>query len=206
VVEWGKRGGRARGAAKGTELIDWLCRKTDRLESRSNRSTNPKAKEEFHKQANVVREKMRHLVDELHHKLAVWLCEHYEVVLLPKFGAKRIMWKGRKGSRWHRAIGKKSCRKLAQLSHGRFREYLLHKAREYGTKVVLCGEAWTSKTCTRCGRVKADLGGDKTFQCPVCGVRYDRDAGAARNILLRYFSLNALFSLRTEGQQEQERL
>ena len=74
-------------------------------------------------------------------------------------------------------------------------------------QVVLCGGGLDEQGLhTHCGRVKADLVGDKTFQCPVCGVRYDRDAGAARNILLRYFSLNELPSVEgSKGQQEQER-
>jgi IS605 OrfB family transposase len=192
IVEWGKRGGRAMHERKGTELIEWLCRKTDRLLSREAKAHADGAKAEYRKQANVVREKIRHLVDELHRKLAVWLCENYEVVILPHFGAKRIMWKGPKGvAKWHRAIGRKSCRKLAQLSHGRFREFLLHKAREYGTEVIVCNEAWTSKTCTRCGNIKRNLGPDKIYQCdtPSCKAIYDRDAGASRNIMLRYFAL-----------------
>ena len=195
VVEWGKRGGRAKGEFGGTELIEWLCRKTDRLQSRSAQARTQAERDELNKQANVVREKIRHLVDEFHHKLAVWLCENYEVVLLPKFGVKRIMQRRKIQKR--RAIGRKTCRKLAQLSHGRFREFLLHKAREYGTTVVVCDECYTSCTCTACGRTKADLGKADVFACAHCGSTHGRDAGAARNILLRYMALQEKF-LKTE--------
>lgn len=147
-------------------------------------------REEIHRLANSIRERIRHLVDEFHHKLAIWLCENYEVVVLPKFGAKRIMQRKNlsRGQR-RRAIGRRSCRKLAQLSHGRFREFLLHKAREYGTTVVVCDERDTSRTCTRCGRIKADLGASEVYACARCGSLHGRDAGAARNILMRCLAL-----------------
>jgi putative transposase len=69
-----------------------------------------------------------------------------------------------------------------------FCQFLIHKAREFGTLVIICDEYYTSKTCTRCGRLNHDLGASKTFVCPTCSATYDRDAGAARNILLRYIS------------------
>ena len=190
VVEWGRRGGRARGAFRGTEPIEWLCRKTDRLQAREKREPGQMQREEIHRLANSIRERIRHLVDEFHHKLAIWLCENYEVVVLPKFGAKRIMQRKNlsRGQR-RRAIGRRSCRKLAQLSHGRFREFLLHKAREYGTTVVVCDERDTSRTCTRCGRIKADLGASEVYACARCGSLHGRDAGAARNILMRCLAL-----------------
>lgn len=197
VVEWGRRGGRARGRFGGTELIEWLCRKTDRLQRREAWAGTEAGKAELHKQANVVRERIRYLVDEFHHKFATWLCTNYEVVVLPKFGVKRMMQRRNLppflGRQKRRVIGKKSCRKLAQMSHGRFREFLLHKAREYGTTVVICDERDTTRTCTVCGRIKGDVGADKVYNCQHCKSTYGRDAGAARNILMRYLALQERF-------------
>jgi putative transposase len=101
---------------------------------------------------------------------------------------KRNLSRGQK----RRVLGKKTCRKLAQMSHGRFREFLLHKAQEYGTKIIICDEYWTSKTCTSCGKIKEDLGSAKVFSC-ACGSTHGRDAGAARNILLRYIATRVKF-------------
>jgi putative transposase len=87
-----------------------------------------------------------------------------------------------------RTICRNAVRKLEQLSPFMFRQFLLHKAREHGTRVIICDEHYTSKTCTCCGMLNHGLGASKTFVCPTCSAVYDRDAGAARNILLRYIS------------------
>jgi putative transposase len=133
------------------------------------------------------------LTSELHHKLALWLCQNYETVLLPAFSPKSVSAE-RSSSGKPRRLGRKSVRRLTHLSPYTFRQFILHKAREHGTEVVVCDEAYTSKTCTVCGRLNAKLGGSKHFVCPAkgCGAEYDRDAGAARNVLLRYYALQCV--------------
>jgi putative transposase len=197
IVEWGckgdeTRGKRARREFGGTELIDWLCRKTARLEKRSATAPNARKKKNLHRAANRVRDKIRRLVDEFHHKLALWLCANYDVVLLPEFGVKGVSRKKGLQRGKHRILGTAAVRKLAQLSHYRFREFLLHKAREYGTEVVVCDEYWTSKACVKCGRLDHDLGAKKVYECAHCKSAHDRDAGAAQNILKRYVAMRKL--------------
>lgn len=138
--------------------------------------------------ANRIRQRVKDLTDEMHRKLAIWLCESFEVVLLPKFSAKGVSRRKGLPAGKKRVLCSNSVRQLSQMAPYRFRMFLLHKAREYGTRVVVCDEHFTSKTCTACGLLNHKLGGDKTFVCPHCRVRYDRDAGAARNILLRYIA------------------
>jgi hypothetical protein len=58
--------------------------------------------------------------------------------------------------------------------------------------VVECDEAYTSKTCGKCGKTHAKLGSNKTFKCPKCDHEADRDISAARNILLRYLTLEII--------------
>jgi putative transposase len=130
-----------------------------------------------------IRDKIRNLVDDLHRKLAKWLCEEHRFILLPKFETSRMVRCGR------RKITRKTVRAMLTWSHYRFRQRLLAKAREYpGCHVVLVDEAYTSKTCGRCGRINDKLGGNKWFRCPSCGLECDRDLHAARNILLRFLS------------------
>lgn len=47
-------------------------------------------------------------------------------------------------------------------------------------------EAWSSKTCGGCGRIRHNLGGSDVFKCPhaVCGLVRPRDWNAARTIFL----------------------
>eukprot|EP01085_Mycamoeba_gemmipara_P003949 Mycagemm_TRINITY_DN10268_c0_g1::TRINITY_DN10268_c0_g1_i2::g.3949::m.3949 type:complete len:630 gc:universal TRINITY_DN10268_c0_g1_i2:1945-56(-) len=130
-----------------------------------------------------IRQRIRHLVDDLHCRLAKFLCERYHVVLLPKFGTQGMI------RRAQRRIGSKTARAMATLSHYRFKTRLINKAREYPwCQVVIVSEAYTSKTCGQCGAINDKLGGSKTFKCGSCGLTCDRDKHAARNILLRYLS------------------
>jgi putative transposase len=60
-----------------------------------------------------------------------------------------------------------------------------YKAARYGRRVIIV-DRWypSSKTCSACGHVLASLGlKTRTWQCPSCGTRHDRDVNAAKNIL-----------------------
>lgn len=40
----------------------------------------------------------------------------------------------------------------------------------------------SSKTCSHCGAIKADLGSSETYSCKSCGCTEDRDHNAAKNL------------------------
>jgi transposase len=53
-----------------------------------------------------------------------------------------------------------------------------------GREVILVNPYHTSKKCSNCGHVVKDLKlSDRTFFCPVCGWKSDRDYNASLNIL-----------------------
>jgi putative transposase len=54
-----------------------------------------------------------------------------------------------------------------------------------GVLVVRLSEAYTSKTCGKCGHLHTELGGSKTYKCPKCKTQIPRDINGARNIMLR---------------------
>ena len=77
---------------------------------------------------------------------------------------------------------------ISDLGFAEFRRQLIYKAAGYSSKVVLV-DRWepSSKTCSGCGWVKADLTlADRTFrwQNPrsACGLVMDRDLNAAINL------------------------
>ncbi|KAL6041059.1 IS200/IS605 family element transposase accessory protein TnpB [Balamuthia mandrillaris] len=94
-------------------------------------------------------------------------------------------------TRRRRKIGSKTARMMYSRGRYRFRQWLLHKAREWDTKVYVRSEAWTSKTSTSCLRVTHRQSRrnqeERIFECKYrdCGIRLDRDVNGARNILLR---------------------
>ena len=62
-------------------------------------------------------------------------------------------------------------------------QYTTYKAESAGKVVVLVNPGGTSKTCSRCDRVKKDLTlSDRIFRCDCCGLEIDRDLNAAINI------------------------
>ena len=64
-----------------------------------------------------------------------------------------------------------------------------YKCEERGIKFVQVSRFYpSSKTCSSCGAIKRDLKlSERTFVCPECGLRIDRDYNAALN-LMRYAS------------------
>ena len=139
----------------------------------------------FRKAARRIQEKIRNLVGELHKKLALFLCKNYKIILLPEFNVSQML------KRFHRRISRKTVRQMVTWAHYRFRQRLLYKQQFFpGCKVIICDEAYTSKTCGKCGFIHAKLGGAKEFKCPnpLCNYHGDRDIHAARNILLRYLT------------------
>jgi len=177
TTEWGKGD---------MQRIFRLCKEHDKLQSKWSQSgVRHRKRYRLKKAARRIRKKIRNLVDEVHKKLTKWLVSNYETILLPKFETSSMV------TRAQRKIGSKTARQMLTWSHYRFQQRLVNKTREYrNSQVIICDEAYTSKTCGCCGQLHEKLGGSKTFRCPHCGVVMDRDMNGARNILLRYLTLN----------------
>jgi IS605 OrfB family transposase len=73
---------------------------------------------------------------------------------------------------------------IADVGFGEFRRQLTYKAGWYGSRVVVVSR-WepSSKTCSGCGAVKADLAlRERVYHCGVCGLVLNRDLNAAINL------------------------
>ena len=175
------------------------CRQIDRIisiiDQKKNEAKKKKGKDKRNGTWALKRAKSRKFqrlknkVKECHRKLALFLCENYKVILIPKFEVSKMTRKKMNGR--PRKINNKAARLMRTWSHYAFREYLKSKAEFFpGVKVVEVSEAWTSKTCDECGTIHRNLGSNKVFKCPSpsCHHTADRDLHAAKNILLRYLS------------------
>ena len=166
--------------------ISRLCVELDKLQSRcSGSAVRHRQRYRMKRAAARIRQKIRDLIKDVHHKTAKLLCQNYTTILIPLFETRHMT------SRLKRRIGSKTARMMLTWSHYRFREILESKAAEYPwCRVFVVNEAYTSKTCGACGRLNAKLGSSKRFKCPhaVCGVEMDRDVNGARNILLRFMT------------------
>ncbi|KAL6040379.1 Transposase [Balamuthia mandrillaris] len=171
-----------------------LGKHADALQSKIDRSPPSRRKRKLRALLKL-RKRITNMVDDFHRKTALFLCRRYDHVIIPTFGVKGMTAiRGRR----RRKIGKKTARMLYSWGHYRFRQWLMHKAREWGTRVYVRSEAWTSKTCTWCLRVtheqKQHNRRERIFECKHrdCGIRLDRDINGARNILLRSLCCAAL--------------
>jgi len=133
------------------------------------------------KKINKIRLRIRNLKNDLHNKVANFLCKNYSVILIPKTDLSNMVRKRK------RVINSKSVRALMGLNHYEFRQKLLTKSRDYNSLVLECNEAYTTKTCTNCGCLNEEIKGKKIFRCPNndCNLIIDRDINGSRNILLR---------------------
>ena len=180
VIEWGDGDMRR---------VYALLRRADQLHSKID-----KGKQKYRRPWLRLLLKIRYKIDEIHRKFATFLCRMVKRILLPKFDTSRMV------KRAKRNISSKTARSMMNWAHYRFRETLKAKVALYSRCVLyICDEHYTSKTCGSCGHIHKDLGKNKTFVCPKCAYTADRDINAARNILLRFLTLEEIRGGGSEG-------
>ena len=65
-----------------------------------------------------------------------------------------------------------------------FRQHLINKSSEYGCKVIVVTEEYTSQTCTNCGIISKKF--EKRIKvCPNCCYKLNRDTTGSRNIYIK---------------------
>lgn len=75
-------------------------------------------------------------------------------------------------------------RRVSDAAFGELRRQLTYKTQRHGGRLIVA-DRWmpSSKTCSRCGVVKAKLPlGVRVFECDACGLVLDRDANAGHNL------------------------
>ena len=168
----------------GDNLVDKLMKygkKIDTLDQVKSGNIKNKTKRNICKRQFKLRTKIKNIVNDMHWKTANFLCKNFETIIIPRFEVNQMTHR-------QRSISSKVTRKMLSLSHGKFREILKHKSKMYRRNLIFVTEEYTSKTCTKCGNLKNDLGGNKVYKCNKCGLTIDRDYNGARNILLKTIS------------------
>ena len=157
--------------------IQRLAFHLDDLISRMSKVTNKQKLRKMKLAAARMREKISNLIDELHHKVALFLVTNFDCILLPTFETQQMV------SRSNRKIQCKTVRSMLTFAHYRFKTFLKHKAFEFGKEVIDVCEAFTSKTHPETGEIKK-VGSAKRIKL-LNGQWINRDIVGARNILLR---------------------
>ncbi|WP_274559749.1 IS607 family element RNA-guided endonuclease TnpB [Streptomyces spiramyceticus] len=127
--------------------------------------------------ANQARNKIHHRVANLRedtlHKMTTRLAAEYGTVVVEDLN---VAGMGR---------NRRLSRRVADAAFGEIRRQLTYKTRRHGTRLVVA-DRWlpSSKTCSRCGVVKAKLPlSVRVFECDNCGLVLDRDANAGHNLV-----------------------
>ena len=183
-VEWGK------GDMKRIERL-LVC--LDDLISRTATTKSKRARYTMRKAQMRLRLRVRNLVDEFHKKLAAWLVQSYDLVLLPHFEVSGMV------KRATRKITRPSVRAMLTWSFYRFKQRLLFKTRDSPCTLRMVDEHYTTKTCGACGHLHHGVGASKIFQCPTCSTTLPRDWNAARNIFLRHVAITSTLSAAVDG-------
>ncbi len=157
--------------------IQKLCCKLDKLISKMSQAKSAQ-KRRLKKGADRIRAKIKHLIEELHHKTAKFLVDNFDVILLPSFDTSQMVSKSR------RKIRSKTVRQMLSLSHYQFKKFLEWKAWEAGKVLLTVNEAYTSKTVSWTGEV-VKIGGSRIIRSSIDGRTMDRDLNGARGIFLR---------------------
>lgn len=156
--------------------IQRMCFRLDDLISRMSKSPTRK-KKSMSVAADRLRRRITNYIDELHHKAARFLCDNFDVILLPTFETSQMVTKAK------RRIRSKSVRQMMSFAHYRFKQFLKHKAFECGKVVIDVCEAYTSQTVSWTGEI-VNIGSARTIKSKD-GRKMDRDVNGARGIFLR---------------------
>jgi putative transposase len=127
--------------------------------------------------------KIRNLVNDAHRKIAKWLFENFEYIIIPKLDVGSFLRNPK--------LSKRAKNNLKTWRHGAFIEYLKYKNFEYlNSKLIIPTEEYTTKTCSQCGCVDYGFTSSEDYLCPnpECACEFDRDVNSALNILLKTLS------------------
>ncbi len=121
------------------------------------------------------------------HRLAHDIVRKNDVIVFEELNVKKM--KERPGQ------GPAVRDRYTEASWGELIRMLRSRAEEAGTELILVDPRNTSRTCSGCGNVKADLQlSERTYQCECCGMVMDRDRNAAINILRKGLNTQTLRS------------
>lgn len=157
-------------------LLD-LLEKLDSLFSIYSKTKGTEARKQVRQQIIKLRKYISNLKQELHNQVNNFLTKNFSLILYPKLDTQKLTLRER------RTLTTKTVRKMLNLGHCSAFEKAKHKALERGVALLDPSEAYTTKTCSVCGKIQC-CGNDRVYRCE-CGYVAERDLHGAQNVLLR---------------------
>ena len=129
------------------------------------------------------------LVKELHSCTAHYLSLSAEVIVMPRMEVSQMLKKKRGNLNAHTKCQLKSWSHCAFLNclAVNCQDIALDPRKAHSCPMVLLvqPEAYTSKTCGRCGALHHNSGSNKVFRCPSCPYTADRDHNGTYNMIIK---------------------
>ena len=149
-------------------VLKTLCR-WQRAQSR--RTTGSRGWWEAQRRINRAHRRAKGLRDNAHHHISRALVEKYHTLGIETLNVAGMIRAGLQS------------KALSDAGMSNLLDQIRYKAQWYGTHIVEADQWYpSSKTCSACGALKANLGRDPQWECPDCGVKHDRNENAARNL------------------------
>lgn len=109
---------------------------------------------------------------EMHHKIANYLCSNFKHIIVPDYGIKNMR------------LNSTVNRSMRNLGFYQFLTFLKHKCVERNVKLYIVNECYTSKACSNCGSL--NIPNDREYKCKKCKIEIHRDVNGAVNIALKH--------------------
>jgi transposase, IS605 OrfB family, central region len=153
-----------------------LCKSEERLIRKQRQLSKKKKGSNNRKKAKVsvarLHRKVANQRKDFHHKLSRQIVNEYGYIVVEDLQIKNMI------KNHHLA------KSISDAGWGQFVSFLNYKAEEAGCYVEKINPRNTSKTCSVCGYVFADMTlSIRNWTCPICHTAHDRDINASINIL-----------------------
>jgi putative transposase len=115
------------------------------------------------------------------HRVSARLVRDHDMIVIEDLNVKNMLR--------NRSLAKA----ISDCGWGEFRRQLEYKAARAGRRLLVIDRFYpSSKTCSACGYRLAELPlSTRTWPCPSCGTRHDRDVNAAKNVLAAGLAVSA---------------
>ena len=118
------------------------------------------------------RNKDKNKRQEMHHKIANYLCSNFKHIIVPDYGVKKMK------------LHSKINRSMRNLGFYQFLTFLKHKCQERNVKLYIVNESYTTQACCNCGCLNKP--NDRDYTCKECKIEIHRDVNGAVNIALKH--------------------
>lgn len=154
-------------------------RRHNKKKKKKIKHTSSRKKYNISLKCSLLRTKIKNGIKDIQWKICNFLVRNFKNIIVGDITVSNMILKST------RNITNQTARNIQTLSFYKFKEKLKYKCNEYKRNLIIINEAYTSKTCTKCGNIKRDLGSNKTYKCTNCNLIIDRDINAARNIFIK---------------------